>query len=91
MKHLFILALSALLLGACAQNNTEDMNKESFSMSQEWDKTFPLSEKVNHEKMTFKTQYGFTLVADLYIPKNANGKMKAIAVSGPFGAIKEQC
>ncbi len=102
MKHLFILALSALLLGACAQNNTEDMNKESFSMSQEWDKTFPLSEKVDYEKVTFKTQYGFTLAADLYIPKrsaqsdacqskNASGKMKAIAVSGPFGAIKEQC
>ncbi len=102
MKHSFILALSALLLGACAQNNTEDMNKESFSMSQEWDKTFPLSEKVDHEKVTFKTQYGFTLAADLYIPKrsaqsdacqskNASEKMKAIAVSGPFGAIKEQC
>ena len=67
------------------------MNEQSITMTQEWDKTFPLSEKVNHEKVSFKTQYGFTLAADLYIPKNANGKMKAIAVSGPFGAIKEQC
>ena len=100
MKHLFIIALSALLLSACAQNKSVNMNyadvnkgnnEQSISMTQEWDKTFPLSEKVNHEKVTFKTQYGFTLAADLYIPKNANGKMKAIAVSGPFGAIKEQC
>lgn len=67
------------------------MNEQSITMTQEWDKTFPLSEKVNHEKVTFKTQYGFTLAADIYIPMNANGKMKAIAVSGPFGAIKEQC
>lgn len=91
MEQLFILALTALLLSACAQNKTTSMNEKSITMTQEWDKTFPLSEKVNHEKVTFKTQYGFTLAADLYIPKNANGKMKAIAVSGPFGAIKEQC
>ena len=91
MKHLFILALTALLLSACAQNKTTSMNEQSITMTQEWDKTFPLSEKVNHEKVTFNTQYGFTLAADLYIPKTANGKMKAIAVSGPFGAIKEQC
>ena len=91
MKHLFILALTAFLFAACVQNKTTSMNEKSITMTQEWDKTFPLSEKVNHEKVTFKTQYGFTLAADLYIPKNANGKMKAIAVSGPFGAIKEQC
>lgn len=99
MKHLFILALSALLLGACAQNKTTSMNEQSISMTQEWDKTFPLSEKVNHEKVTFKTQYGFTLAADLYTPsegsKGFNGsngfKYPAIAISGPFGAIKEQC
>ncbi len=91
MKHIFILALTALLLSACAQKKTTSMNEQSITMTQEWDKTFPLSEKVYHEKVTFKTLYGFTLAADLYIPKNANGKMKAIAVSGPFGAIKEQC
>ena len=66
------------------------MDKETKSV-QEWDKTFPKSEKVNHEKVTFKTQYGLTLAADLYIPKNAEGKLPAIAVSGPFGAVKEQC
>ncbi len=91
MKQLFILTLSALLLSACAQNKTTEENRPNTSTTQEWDKTFPLSEKVNHEKITFKTQYGFTLAADLYVPKTAHGKMKAIAVSGPFGAIKEQC
>ncbi|MBQ0060327.1 MAG: alpha/beta hydrolase, partial [Bacteroidales bacterium] len=93
MKHLFILALSALLFSACAQNKTTSMNEQSISMTQEWDKTFPLSEKVNHEKVTFKTQYGFTLAADLYMPKDNgnNRKYPAIAISVPFGAIKEQC
>lgn len=66
------------------------MDKETKSV-QEWDKTFSKSEKVKHEKVTFKTQYGLTLAADLYIPKNAEGKLPAIAVSGPFGAVKEQC
>lgn len=59
-------------------------------LTNEWDKTFPLSDKVNHSKVTFKTNYGFTLAADLYIPKNAEGKMSVIAVSGPYGAVKEQ-
>src|SRR5215212_4103662 len=55
-----------------------------------WDKTFPKSEKVEHRKVTFKNRYGITLSADLYQPKNRNGKLAAIAVSGPFGAVKEQ-
>ena len=59
-------------------------------MTQEWDKVFPLSENVNHRKVTFETQYGQTLAADLYTPKEATDKMAAIAVSGPFGATKEQ-
>ena len=57
----------------------------------EWDKTFPKSEKVDHEKVTFVNRYGITLAADLYKPKNAFGKYPAIAVSEPFGAVKEQC
>ena len=57
----------------------------------EWDKTFPKSEKVNHQKVTFTNRYGITLVADMYIPKNAEGKLPAISVCGPFGAVKEQC
>ena len=52
---------------------------------------FPLSEKVSHKKVTFETQYGLMLAADLYTPKDAKGKLAAIAVGGPFGAVKEQC
>lgn len=64
---------------------------EKLNLVQEWDKTFPKSEKVNHRKETFNNRFGITLVADLYEPKNAYGKLPAIAVCGPFGAVKEQC
>ena len=60
------------------------------NLTKEWDKVFPKSEKVNHEKVTFHNRYGITLAADLYTPKNAQGKLAAIAVCGPFGAVKEQ-
>lgn len=63
---------------------------EQLNMTQEWDKVFPLSDKVNHSKVTFHNRYGITLAADLYLPRNAAGKLPAIAVSGPFGAVKEQ-
>lgn len=63
---------------------------EKLTLTKEWDKVFPKSSKVNHEKVTFHNRYGITLAADLYIPKNANGKLAAIAVCGPFGAVKEQ-
>lgn len=59
-------------------------------LTQEWDKTFAKSEKVDHKKVTFKNRYGITLVGDLYQPKNASGKFPAIVVCGPFGAVKEQ-
>ena len=59
-------------------------------MTQEWDKVFPQSNKVDHCKVTFHNRYGITLAADMYVPKNAAGKLPAIAVSGPFGAVKEQ-
>ena len=58
---------------------------------QEWDKTFPKSDKVNHAKVTFNNRYGITLVADMYVPKNIKDKLPALAVCGPFGAVKEQC
>ena len=58
--------------------------------AEEWDKVFPQSHQVNHTKVTFHNRYGITLAADLYIPKNASGKLPAIAISGPFGAVKEQ-
>ena len=67
------------------------MKKENLTLVQEWDKTFPKSDKVEHSKVTFVNRYGITLAADLYIPKGAEAKLPAIAVSGPFGAVKEQC
>ena len=67
------------------------LKTEKLKLVSEWDKTFPQSEKVGHKKVTFVNRYGITLAADLYKPKNASGKYPAIAVSGPFGAVKEQC
>ena len=64
---------------------------ENLPLVTEWDKTFPKSDLVSHEKVTFPNRYGITLAADLYIPKDAVGKRAAIAVCGPFGAVKEQC
>lgn len=63
---------------------------EKLILTEEWDKTFPESDKVSHRKVTFHNRYGITLAADLYEPKNITGKLPAIAVSGPFGAVKEQ-
>lgn len=63
---------------------------QNLQLTQEWDKIFPQSDKVDHSKVTFHNRYGITLAADLYMPKNASGKLAAIAVSGPFGAVKEQ-
>lgn len=85
MKKLFTLALAAFMFAACTKTNDNSMQ-----LTQEWDKVFPQSEKVNHEKVTFKNRFGITLVADLYKPVGAEGKLPAIAVSGPFGAVKEQ-
>ena len=90
-KIVLSLMLVAGVLTACNKENSkneEDMTK--LELTQEWDKVFPLSDKVNHQKVTFETQYGLTLAADLYTPKDAQGKMAALAVSGPFGATKEQ-
>ncbi len=67
------------------------MKEEKLELVQEWDKTFPESEKVEHQKVTFRSRYGITLAADMYTPKGSTGKLAAIAVCGPFGAVKEQC
>lgn len=76
---------------AVAQNNQiNNINMETLNLTKEWDKTFPQSDKVNHSKVTFCNRYGITLAADMYVPKNATGKLPAIAVCGPFGAVKEQ-
>lgn len=63
---------------------------EKLNLTQEWDKVFPKSEKVDHKKVTFHNRYGITLAADMYTPRGTEGKLPAIAVSGPFGAVKEQ-
>ena len=100
MKKVILMALAVGLLTACTdmkQTTDKDM-KQELTLTQEWDKVFPLSEKVGHKKVTFETQYGLTLAADLYTPKEVKEvsevkevkKLPAIAVSGPFGATKEQ-
>ena len=96
-KILFTAVLLGGMLTGCInkeQNKTEENMKTELNLTQEWDKVFPLSERVNHRKVTFETQYGLTLAADLYEPKDkgqeAEGGLPAIAVSGPFGATKEQ-
>lgn len=98
--------LSALVAGLfitgytyATEHTTDNINnnkpnciimEEKLNLTQEWDKVFPQSDKVSHSKITFHNRYGITLAADLYIPKNVNGKLPAIAISGPFGAVKEQ-
>ena len=89
--------LSGMLVACNNKQITNNNMEQKLELTQEWDKVFPLSEKVNHKKVTFKTQYGLTLAADLYTPaspdpsKERGEKLPAIAVSGPFGAVKEQC
>ncbi|MDL2277291.1 alpha/beta hydrolase [Parabacteroides sp. OttesenSCG-928-G07] len=84
------------ILTACVNNKTtdnsqtNDKNMEKLELTTAWDKVFPKSDKVNHSKITFRNRFGITLAADMYAPKNASGKLAAIAVSGPFGAVKEQ-
>jgi fermentation-respiration switch protein FrsA (DUF1100 family) len=94
-KAFFATCLMAGTLTACSMQqdvkpeNKNDMN-QGLTLVTEWDKTFPLSDKVEHRKVTFHNRYGITLAADMYTPKNAIGKLPALAVSGPFGAVKEQ-
>lgn len=98
MKKLILMALLAIgtsVAGASTSekvdsNQRNNKSMEKLELTKEWDKVFPKSDKVDHSKVTFRNRYGITLAADMYVPKNASGKMPAIAVSGPFGAIKEQ-
>ena len=96
MKKVILAVLVGGMLTACTNSKrtkTEE-NMTKLELTQEWDKVFPLSDKVNHRKVTFETQYGLTLAADLYTPAASEQlkgkKLPAIAVSGPFGAVKEQ-
>lgn len=98
MKLLFSKRLLIPFIGYCMMSGiamaqtskTTKVNMEKLELTQEWDKTFPKSDKVAHSKVTFCNRYGVTLAADMYVPRNAGGKLAAIAVSGPFGAVKEQ-
>lgn len=95
IKKACLILIASFSLANCIMAQKENIDKNMFmeeklNMTQEWDKVFPLSEKVNHSKITFHNRYGITLAADLYVPKNAEGKLAAIAVCGPFGAVKEQ-
>lgn len=92
MTMLFAAGMTAMSIASNNENNNpiNDKNMENLNLTAEWDKTFPKSDKVEHSKVTFMNRYGITLAADLYIPKDAEGKLPAIAVCGPFGAVKEQ-
>jgi hypothetical protein len=86
-----LIGAALLFLGATeSAGATPSAQNSAMTMTREWDKTFPKSDKVDHRKVAFKNRYGITLAANLYQPKNASGKLPAIAVSGPFGAVKEQ-
>ena len=92
MKKIVLISACIALLASCSQKQEKNMDnqKQNLTLVQEWDKVFPKSENVDHKKVTFHNRYGIELVADMYTPKNAQGKLAAIAVSGPFGAVKEQ-
>ena len=92
MKRTILTSFATMLLFLAATTTAQTAagGTEKLELTQEWDKVFPKSEQVEHRKVTFHNRYGITLAADLYIPKGANDKLPAIAVSGPFGAVKEQ-
>lgn len=101
MRRLTINAVKMVIAAVCLSASTgcggpagsetkQNNDMESLKMTSEWDKVFPQSDKVTHSKVTFRNRYGITLAADLYMPKDAAAPMAAIAVSGPFGAVKEQ-
>ena len=88
MKRVITFAAIVLASLVSCKQKMNDMN--TLQLTQEWDKVFPLSEKVNQQKVTYKNHFGITLVADVYTPKDAEGKLPCIVVGGPFGAVKEQ-
>lgn len=86
MKKIILAALSASVLASCCGGG----NSGELQLTQEWDKKFPQSDLVEHCKVTFHNRYGITLAADMYVPKDSSGRLAAIAVCGPYGAVKEQ-
>ncbi|MBR4518278.1 MAG: alpha/beta hydrolase [Victivallales bacterium] len=97
MKHFILFSTLAIFvahLASCSHTTSSTVQKNltmnGIQLTQEWDKVFPLSDQVEHSKVTFPNRFGITLAADVYKPKDADGRLAAIAVSGPFGAVKEQ-
>lgn len=93
LKQTIILMSAMVTSGTIAMAQTQEtseMSMEKLELTQEWDKTFPQNDKVSHRKVTFTNRYGITLAADLYKPVGVETSLPAIAVSGPFGAVKEQ-
>lgn len=85
-----LLAFTSCSIGNNKEKEIKSTDMDTLNLTQEWDKTFSQSEKVEHTKIIFHNRYGITLAADLYKPKDAQGTLAAIAVSGPYGAVKEQ-
>lgn len=94
MHRAIIACAAAIVVGTqpvIAQTSASSTTGNTLELTQSWDKVFPRSDKVDHQKVTFRNRYGITLAADLYLPKNrGNQKLAAIAISGPFGGVKEQ-
>lgn len=86
----FVAGLLLIGISATAQTSSNVVHEQALNLVQTWDKTFPQSDKVYHKKITFHNRFGITLAADMYVPKGAKGPLPAIAISGPFGAVKEQ-
>ena len=84
------LAFATMASGCSNEIGNVNIKDQNMKLVEKWDKVFPQSDKVDHKKITFHNRYGITLVADMYMPKHIDGKIPAIAISGPFGAVKEQ-
>ena len=90
IQAIVMLTLLTLTHVAAQETTVKSTDMEALELTREWDKTFPQSDRVEHSKVTFHNRYGITLAADLYKPKNGREPLAAVAVSGPYGAVKEQ-
>ena len=90
IQAIVMLTLLTLTHVAAQETTIKSTDMEALELTREWDKTFPQSDRVEHSKVTFHNRYGITLAADLYKPKNGREPLAAVAVSGPYGAVKEQ-
>ena len=89
IQAIVMLTLLTLTHVAAQETTIKSTDMEALELTREWDKTFPQSDRVEHSKVTFHNRYGITLAADLYKPKNGREPLTAVAISGPYGAVKE--